>query len=94
MADQFRHEDLVYLAHRREAAALFMGFKDMIEGGRERTPIAVLMALAMAYLNVCDSHDVDPFGALEQVAEAAERGQLNLKDDPTGGRFIHPPGRA
>ena len=94
MADQFRHEDLVYLPHRRQGAQLFHGIRDMIEGGQDRTPIAVLMALAMAYANVCEQYDVDPMGGLEQILEAAEQGQLSLKDDPTGGRFIHPPGRA
>ena len=94
MADQFRHEDLVYLAHRREGAQLFHGIKDMIEGGPGRTPIAIMMALAMSFANICDQCDVDPMGGLEQILEAAEQGQLSLKDDPAGGRFIHPMGRA
>ena len=95
MADQFRHEDLIFLPHRRAAAQLFHGFKDMIEGGPDdRTPISVLMALGMAFANICESHDVDPMGALEQILEAAEQGQLSLKDDPARGQFIHPMGRA
>lgn len=93
MADELDDEVIFNLDIRREASAIKQALMEVLEHG-ERFEYSVLIGTALAFAAACEEAEVDEFAVLEQVLDRFPDGEIDLSDDPAGGRFVHAPVRA
>ena len=88
MPDPILHDHLTDPSTVRRAFQLSQGLGEIV-WPVDRDATVVLISLTAMILAVCQSVGFDPSAAFEQVADGILSGEVDIKHDPAGGRFVH-----